>query len=84
MATFIAHLGDVGASLAKTVSAFNCSEGSWTSRVAPQLARVDELNGHENADIIEPVDEAVRSIEIATHSLAIDPVSELSQAGRRP
>ena len=63
MTTFIAHLSDIGSALGKTVAAFNGAVGSWTSRVAPQLNRVNELNGGDEADILEPIDEAVRSID---------------------
>ncbi len=68
IATFVDHLTSIGAALQKTVRAFNGAVGSWTSRVAPQLDRVSEMGGSEEVVPLEPVDEAIRSIESRVRS----------------
>lgn len=69
MVVFVSHLGSVGSALARTVGVFNDAVGSWTSRVAPQLTRVSELNGHDDHEPIEPIDEAVRDIQTDSYVL---------------
>jgi len=64
MTTFLAHLQRVGASLSRAVESFNGAVGSWSSRVAPQLERMNDLGGHDPAERLDPVDEAVRHIEL--------------------
>ncbi len=69
MVVFVSHLGSVGSALARTVGAFNAAVGSWTSRVAPQLTRVSELNGDDDHEPIEPIDEAVRDVQTDSYVL---------------
>lgn len=65
MSVFVGHLRSVGSALGGTVDAFNKVVGSWTSRVAPQLTRVGELNGHEELAPPDPIDEMVRELSLA-------------------
>ena len=69
MVVFVSHLRAIGSALGKTVSVFNDAVGSWTSRVVPQLTRVSELNGHDDHEPIEPIDEAVRDIQTDSYVL---------------
>lgn len=62
MTTFTGHLERVGKSLSTTVGAFNGVIGSWTSSVAPQLARIGEMRGESFDAEILPIDEAVREL----------------------
>ena len=62
-------MSSVSTGLGKTVSVFNDAVGSWTSRVVPQLTRVSELNGHDDHEPIEPIDEAVRDIQTDSYVL---------------
>ena len=64
MGVFVDHLHTVGTSLARTVAAFNSAVGSWASRVAPQLTRVNDLSGHDDHDLLKPIDDAVREVEL--------------------
>ncbi|MEE8406766.1 MAG: DNA recombination protein RmuC [Acidimicrobiia bacterium] len=70
MSVFIGHIRAIGSALGKTVSVFNDAVGSWTSRVAPQLTRVSELNGDDDYELIEPIDEAVRDMQTDSYVLA--------------
>lgn len=65
MGVFVGHLRSVGSALGATVDAFNKVVGSWTSRVAPQLTRVSELNGQEELAPPDPIDEMVRELSLA-------------------
>ena len=67
---FVSHIRAIGSTLGRTVSVFNDAVGSWTSRVAPQLTRVSELNGDDDYEVIEPIDEAVRDIQTDSYALA--------------
>ena len=69
MGVFVDHLHTVGTSLARTVAAFNSAVGSWASRVAPQLTRVNDLSGHEDHHPLKPIDDAVREVEVDQYAL---------------
>lgn len=62
MGVFIGHLGDVGLSLARTVTAFNKAAGSWEKRLAPHLNRLGELTGAGDGPPLTPIDEPVREV----------------------
>jgi DNA recombination protein RmuC len=64
LVTFVSHLQSLSKALGRTVASFNAAVGSWTSRVSPQLDRVNDMAGLEPVDGIDPIDEAVRSLEV--------------------
>ncbi len=67
MSTFVDHLHSLQTSLTRTVLSFNKAVGSWTSRVSPQLDRINDLSGQEAIGGPEPIDESVREIRPSRH-----------------
>lgn len=69
MSTFVGHLVGIGSNLGKTVAVFNQAVGSWTSRVAPQLNRLNELSGDETEVDLESIDQVLRGMEASSYAL---------------
>jgi DNA recombination protein RmuC len=80
LGTFTGHLGRTGQRLGAAVEAYNAAVGSLERQVLPQARRFTDLGVTPDAPLpeLEPIDELVRSVQIAAaepYAAADEPLS---------